>query len=213
MVDTPLTWAGGFGHYGTKQGVIVQGSEVGVAWPGLTGVTIEYDGGDVNATPADDQSAWITTSASKSLTPTINALDYPDALASLMGEASLSGNDSATAIYDLQTPTTGSFMFVTQRMGRGANDGEQKQDIIIMYNLRFAPSSRKLTTGSDDMVEFEFPATSSPIEFTVDGKTKSTSMLTIKAEDAKFDKAMADLQAGKLITPDIYLAYATPSGK
>jgi hypothetical protein len=209
-----LSWQQGYGHYGTKQGVLFVRDDAtvtdapGVAWSGLTEVEWTYDGGDVEATAADDVAAWFSTTGALSLTPTISAVNYPDEFQAVLGEALLDATGGAYV--DLQAKSSFDFAFITTREDRHTHT--KKGDIVIFYNMVASPADKDFTTGSEDLIEFAFDATSSPIEFTgLDTFTHTTSSMVIPADDPKYP-AVYDLifgteaETSKLVTPDMYLA-------
>ena len=139
---------------GTKKGVLyVQSGNAypkGVAWNGLTGFSIEPDGGDAEEIYADDIK-YLSIRATEDFGGTITAYTYPDEFMECDGSATL-----IPGVYiSQQNRKPFGFSCVTT-MGNDTEYNDHGYKIHLVYGCTAAPSSRDYQTINDSPEAIEF---------------------------------------------------------
>ena len=114
----------------------------GVAWNGLTTVTMSPEGAESNAVYADDIK-YLDLISAEELKFTIEAVTYPDEFAECDGTAEIS-----TGVYIGQQERA-KFAFCYSTKVGNDQDSEAGYKLHIVYNATAAPSERAYATVSD----------------------------------------------------------------
>lgn len=179
-----LTWdAEGNRLYetGTSQGVLYKFDTTnntygtGVAWNGLTAVTESPSGADETAMYADDIK-YLSLRGIEEFGATIEAYTYPEEFAECDGSATLT--DGVYAGQQTRVKFGFSFKSVVGNDNAGNDYGYK---LHIIYGATASPSERSYATVNDspEAITFSWEVTTNPVKFTHNGKTLSTSCITI----------------------------------
>lgn len=200
MANTPLVWDADsqrFYETGVRQGVVYPLSaegkyDKGEAWNGLTGVTENPSGADVNDLYANDEK-YLSMMSKEQLGLSIKAYTYPDIIAKLDGTAEL-----APGVYiGQQERKTFGFSYRTT-IGNDTDGNDHGYKLHLVYGCKLSPSDRDYQTVGDstDPIEFSWEVNTTPVA-TAPGFAK-TAMVTIdstKVDNAKL-KSLEDILYG-----------------
>lgn len=178
----------------------------GVAWNGLTTVTMSPEGAESNATYADDIK-YLDLISAEELKFTIEAVTYPDEFAECDGTAMISDG----VFIGQQERARFAFCYST-KVGND-QDSEAGYKLHIVYNAIAAPSERAYATVSDspETISFSWECSTTPIP--VRGRKPTAELIidSTKVPPEKLKKIEAKLygdESGQptLLTPDEVLA-------
>lgn len=177
---------------GTKKGVLyVQSGNAypkGVAWNGLTGFSIEPDGGDAEEIYADDIK-YLSIRATEDFGGTITAYTYPDEFMECDGSAAL-----IPGVYiSQQNRKPFGFSCVTT-MGNDTEYNDHGYKIHLVYGCTASPSSRDYQTINDSPEAIEFSWDIDTVPAPVTGH-KPTAHMEIDSTKFKETAAAAKLKA------------------
>lgn len=151
---------------GTKKGVLyVQEGNVyptGVAWNGLTGFSIEPDGGEANDIYADDIK-YLSLRSTENFKGTITAYTYPDEFAACDGSASLMDGVSIG-----QQPRKPFGFSYVSTIGNDTEFDGYGYKIHLIWGASVSPSSRDYQTINDspEAIEFSWEIDTIPVNVT-----------------------------------------------
>lgn len=151
---------------GTKKGVLyVQDGNAyptGVAWNGLTGFSIEPDGGDANDIYADDIK-YLSLRSTENFKGTITAYTYPDEFAECDGSASLMAGVSIG-----QQPRKPFGFSYVSTVGNDTEFDSYGYKIHLIWGASVSPSSRDYQTINDspEAIEFSWEIDTIPVNVT-----------------------------------------------
>ena len=154
---------------------------VGVSWNGLTGVTESPSGADPTDLYADDIK-YLSIRAAETFGGTIESYMYPEAVAVLNGEVSLM--DGVT----IGQQTRGSFgLSYRTIVGNDTELNNHGYKLHLIYGATMSPSERAYSTVNDspEAITFSNDFETTPITFTIDGKTYSSANITIDVTKLK----------------------------
>lgn len=142
---------------GVDHGVLYVGEQPGVAWPGLTSVEVEPDGGGAKSYYLDGEK-YLLVSESEEYAATINAFTYPN----LFTECD--GSRTVRAGLKLSQQRRKTFGFSYRTMVGNDQDVEAGYKIHLVYNALASPSSRSHTTANDrpELTPFSWAITTKP---------------------------------------------------
>ena len=204
MPDTfkRLTWdAVGEKLYetGTDRGVFypqVNGAyPKGVAWNGITGVTLSPSGADENKFYADNIK-YGSIRGAEDFGGTIKCYTYPDEFALCDGAAQ---GGAAGVIIGQQKRNPFGFCY-RSKIGNDADGMDHGYKLHLIYNATVSPSERDYQTVNDspEGIEFSYEFTTTPVPVTAIENAKPTALLEIdstKVDAAKL-KALEDVLYG-----------------
>lgn len=157
----------------------------GVAWNGLTAVTESPAGADPTDLYADDIK-YLSIRAAETLGGTIEAYMYPQAIAILNGEVELVEGMT------IGQQSRGSFgLSYRTVLGNDTKLNDYSYKLHLVYGATISPSERAYATINDspEAITFSFEFETTPVSFTVNEKTYSTSIITINVDRLGADKA------------------------
>lgn len=212
---TSLTWDKTGEHVyetGVSNGVLYKYDKAGktykagVAWNGLTTVTMSPEGAESNAVYADNIK-YLDLISAEELKFTIEAVTYPDEFAECDGTAAI-----AEGVYIGQQERA-KFAFCYRNKIGNDQDGEAGYKLHIVYNATAAPSERAYATVSDspEAITFSWECSTTPVPVTNRKPTAELIIDSTKVAPEKLKKIEAKLygdNAGQptLLTPDEVLA-------
>lgn len=164
----------------------------GAAWNGLTNVTESPSGADPTDLYADDIK-YLSIRAAETFGGTIESYTYPDEVAVLNGEVSL------TKGVNIGQQSRGSFGFCYRTIvGNDTQYNDYGYKLHLVYGCTISPSERSYGTVNDspEAITFSHEFESTPVTFTNQGKTYTTSIVTIDATklDANGKKNLVKLE-------------------
>lgn len=159
-----------FYETGTDRGVIypqkTDGTyDKGVAWNGLTGVTLSPSGGDENKIYADNIK-YVGLRAAEDFGATIEAYTYPDEFAICDGSA-----QPATGVtFGQQKRSPFGFSF-RSKIGNDTEFEDHGYKIHLIYNASVSPSEKGYSTINDspDAITFSWTLSTTPVQVTEPG--------------------------------------------
>nr|DAN32755.1 MAG TPA: tail tube protein [Caudoviricetes sp.] len=212
---TALTWDKTGEHVyetGVSNGVLYKYDKVGktykagVAWNGLTTVTMSPEGAESNAVYADNIK-YLDLISAEEMKFTIEAVTYPDEFAECDGTAAI-----AEGVYIGQQERA-KFAFCYRNKIGTDQDSEAGYKLHIVYNATAAPSERAYATVSDspEAITFSWECSTTPVPVTNHKPTAELIIDSTKVAPAKLKKIEAKLygdDSGQptLLTPDEVLA-------
>jgi len=212
---TSLTWDKTGEHVyetGVSNGVLYKYDKAGktykagVAWNGLTTVTMSPEGAESNAVYADNIK-YLDLISAEELKFTIEAVTYPDEFAECDGTAAI-----AEGVYIGQQERV-KFAFCYRNKIGNDQDGEAGYKLHIVYNATAAPSERAYATVSDspEAITFSWECSTTPVPVANRKPTAELIIDSTKVAPEKLKKIEAKLygdNAGQatLLTPDEVLA-------
>lgn len=212
---TSLTWDKTGEHVyetGVSNGVLYKYDKTGktykagVAWNGLTTVTMSPEGAESNAVYADNIK-YLDLISAEELKFTIEAVTYPDEFAECDGTAAI-----AEGVYIGQQERA-KFAFAYRNKIGNDQDGEAGYKLHIVYNATAAPSERAYATVSDspEAITFSWECSTTPVPVANRKPTAELIIDSTKVAPEKLKKIEAKLygdNAGMatLLMPDEVLA-------
>lgn len=179
---------------GTKKGVLyVQSGNAypkGVAWNGLTGFSIEPDGGDAEEIYADDIK-YLSIRATEDFGGTITAYTYPDEFMECDGSAAL-----IPGVYiSQQNRKPFGFSCVTT-MGNDTEYNDHGYKIHLVYGCTASPSSRDYQTINDspEAIEFSWDIDTVPAPVTGHKPTAHMEIDSTKFKETAAAEKLKDLE-------------------
>ena len=212
---TALTWDKTGEHVyetGVSNGVLYKYDKAGktykagVAWNGLTTVTMSPEGAESNAVYADNIK-YLDLISAEEMKFTIEAVTYPDEFADCDGTAEI-----AEGVYIGQQERA-KFAFCYRNKIGNDQDGEAGYKLHIVYNATAAPSERAYATVSDspEAITFSWECSATPVPVANHKPTAELIIDSTKVAPEKLKKIEAKLygdNSGRatLLTPDEVLA-------
>lgn len=180
------------------------GFEKGVAWNGLTNVTLSPEGAEPNDIYADNIK-YLSLMSAETLNATIEAYQSPVEFDVCDGTEELSATIKGVTIGQ-QERRRFAFAFRTKKGSDSASGSGYK--IHIIYGCLAAPAERAYETINDspDAMTLSWEVSTTPVEVIVNGKSKYTSLVTIDSACTKYDTIEAEL----IGTADKDAAYMDP---
>lgn len=153
----------------------------GVAWNGITGLTVSPSGAEANALYADDIK-YLNLLSAEEVGATIEAYTYPDAFGACDGSAALAPG----AFVGQQKRKTFCVAFKT-RVGNDEDGSDHAYKLHILYQCLASPSERAYATinESPEAITFSWEVSTTPIEVT---GFKPTAYVCIDSRTADPDK-------------------------
>lgn len=180
--------------------------KTGVAWNGLTTVTMSPEGAESNAVYADNVK-YLDLISAEEMKFTIEAVTYPDEFAECDGTAAI-----AEGVYIGQQERA-KFAFCYRNKIGNDQDSEAGYKLHIVYNATAAPSERAYATVSDspEAITFSWECSTTPVSVTNHKPTAELIIDSTKVTPMKLKKIEAKLygdDSGQptLLTPDEVLA-------
>lgn len=187
-----LKWDQPGEHYyenGVDHGVLfVEGSDgtfgEGVAWNGLTNVTLSPEGAEPNDIYADNIK-YLSLMSAETLSATIEAYQSPKEFDVCDGTEELSATVPGVTIGQ-QERRRFAFVFRTKKGSDSAAGAGYK--LHVLYGCLAAPSERAYETINDspDAMTLSWDVTTTPVPVTVNGVEKYTSLVTVDSDCAKY---------------------------
>lgn len=176
---------------GTSKGVLFDRDDdgsykTGVAWNGLTGVTLSPSGAEPTDLWADNMK-YLTMRSAEDLGATITAYTYPEEFEKCDGSASV------TKGMTIGQQTRRSFGLCFQTVvGNDVANNDYGYKIHILYGATASPSERAYQTINDspEAIEFSWELTTTPVA--VEGY-KPTALVEIDSTQFKEEQAKANL--------------------
>lgn len=212
---TALTWDKTGEHVyetGVSNGVLYKYDKAaktykaGVAWNGLTTVTMSPEGAESNAVYADNIK-YLDLISAEELKFTIEAVTYPDEFAECDGTAAI-----AEGVYIGQQERA-KFAFCYRNKIGNDQDSESGYKLHIVYNATAAPSERAYATVSDspEAITFSWECSTTPVPVANRKPTAELIIDSTKVAPEKLKKIEAKLYGDNsgqptLLTPDEVLA-------
>lgn len=212
---TALTWDKTGEHTyetGVSNGVLYKYDKAtktyksGIAWNGLTTVTMSPEGAESNAVYADNIK-YLDLISAEEMKFTIEAVTYPDEFAECDGTAAI-----AQGVYIGQQERA-KFAFCYRNKIGNDQDSEAGYKLHIVYNATAAPSERAYATVSDspEAITFSWECSTTPVPVANHKPTAELIVDSTKVESSKLKKIEAKLygdESGQptLLTPDEVLA-------
>lgn len=212
---TALTWDKTGEHVyetGVSNGVLYKYDKAtktykaGVAWNGLTTVTMSPEGAESNAVYADNIK-YLDLISAEEMKFTIEAVTYPDEFAECDGTAAI-----AEGIYIGQQERA-KFAFCYRNKIGNDQDSEAGYKLHIVYNATAAPSERAYATVSDspEAITFSWECSTTPVPVANRKPTAELIIDSTKVAPEKLKKIEAKLYGDNtgqpsLLTPDEVLA-------
>lgn len=204
---------------GTKQGVLYPMGEegtygTGVAWNGLTGVTLSPSGAEATKLYADDIN-YLSLYSAEEMGATVTAYTYPDEFAACDGSAELT---DGVYISQQERKTFGlCWRTILGNDTQGENHGYK---LHLLYGCKASPSEKAYATVNDspEAVEFSWEITTTPVNATGFKPTAYICIDSTKADPTKLveleKKLYGDDSAGtpSLPLPDEVKTLMTKSG-
>ena len=177
---------------GTKNGVLYLMSNnaypLGVAWNGLTAVTVSPEGAEATDLYADDIK-YLTMRSAENVKATIEAYTYPDAWAECDGSAF-----AATGVKIGQQPRkVFGFCWVTT-LGNDTLMDSYGYKIHILWGCTAAPSEKAYKTINDspEAITFSWEISTTPVPVTIQGENfRPTAYMEIDSTKADATKLTA----------------------
>lgn len=180
---------------GVDRGVLYLNDGTSVPWNGLT--SVDEEGGEGAAEYYVDGRPFLFLPKPKEFKATINALTYPDAFSSILGEVEI-----ADGMY-LDSQMGDSFGLSYRTKIYNAIQGENAgYKIHLVYNATVVPSAKSYQTTSDQVnpVEFSWPIQAVPV--IVEGyRPTAHVIIDTRHMDATPLDEIEDLLYGTLTTP------------
>lgn len=152
---------------GTKQGVLYTLNEggtygTGVAWNGLTGVTLSPSGAEATKLYADDIN-YLSLFSAEEMGATITAYTYPDDFAKCDGSAEL-----AEGVYAGQQDRATFGLCWRTVLGNDTEGESYGYKLHLLYGCKASPSEKAYATINDspEAVEFSWEVTTTPVNVT-----------------------------------------------
>lgn len=163
----------------------------GVPWVGITSVQESPSGADITNLYADNVK-YAQLQAAEEFGATVEAYTYPDEFAACDGSASLGTN--LGAVFGQQVRKMFGLSYRTEYTD--GETGQKYYKLHLVYGLNAKPSERAYETINDspDAITFSWEMSSTPVSFTEDGATYSTSIITVDSKTATA-KGLAALEA------------------
>lgn len=212
---TALTWDKTGEHVyetGVSNGVLYKYDKTaktykaGVAWNGLTTVTMSPEGAESNAVYADNVK-YLDLISAEEMKFTVEAVTYPDEFAECDGTATI-----AEGVYIGQQERA-KFAFCYRNKIGNDQDSEAGYKLHIVYNATAAPSERAYATVSDspEAITFSWECSTTPIPVANRKPTAELIIDSTKVAPEKLKKIEAKLYGDNtgqpsLLTPDEVLA-------
>nr|DAO92806.1 MAG TPA: tail tube protein [Caudoviricetes sp.] len=212
---TALTWDKTGEHVyetGVSNGVLYKYDKAGktykagVAWNGLTTVTMSPEGAESNAVYADNIK-YLDLISAEEMKFTIEAVTYPDEFAECDGTAAI-----AEGVYIGQQERA-KFAFCYRNKIGNDQDSEAGYKLHIVYNATAAPSERAYATVSDspEAITFSWECSTTPVPVANRKPTAELIIDSTKVAPEKLKKIEAKLYGDNsgqptLLTPDEVLA-------
>lgn len=212
---TALTWDKTGEHVyetGVSNGVLYKYDKTsktykaGVAWNGLTTVTMSPEGAESNAVYADNIK-YLDLISAEELKFTIEAITYPDEFAECDGTAAI-----AEGVYIGQQERA-KFAFCYRNKIGNDQDSEAGYKLHIVYNATAAPSERAYATVSDspEAITFSWECSTTPVPVANRKPTAELIIDSTKVAPEKLKKIETKLYGDNtgqpsLLTPDEVLA-------
>lgn len=212
---TALTWDKTGEHVyetGVSNGVLYKYDKAGktykagVAWNGLTTVTMSPEGAESNAVYADNIK-YLDLISAEEMKFTIEAVTYPDEFAECDGTAAI-----AEGVYIGQQERA-KFAFCYRNKIGNDQDSEAGYKLHIVYNATAAPSERAYATVSDspEAITFSWECSTTPVPVANRKPTAELILDSTKVAPEKLKKIEAKLYGDNsgqptLLTPDEVLA-------
>lgn len=212
---TALTWDKTGEHVyetGVSNGVLYKYDKAGktyktgVAWNGLTTVTMSPEGAESNAVYADNIK-YLDLISAEEMKFTIEGVTYPDEFAECDGTAAI-----AEGVYIGQQERA-KFAFCYRNKIGNDQDSEAGYKLHIVYNATAAPSERAYATVSDspEAITFSWECSTTPVPVTNRKPTAELIIDSTKVAPEKLKKIEAKLYGDNsgqptLLTPDEVLA-------
>lgn len=212
---TSLTWDKTGEHVyetGVSNGVLYKYDKTaktykaGVAWNGLTTVTMSPEGAESNAVYADNIK-YLDLISAEELKFTIEAVTYPDEFAECDGTAAI-----AEGVYIGQQERA-KFAFCYRNKIGNDQDSEAGYKLHIVYNATASPSERAYATVSDspEAITFSWECSTTPVPVANRKPTAELIIDSTKVAPEKLKKIEAKLYGDNsgqptLLTPDEVLA-------
>lgn len=212
---TALTWDKTGEHVyetGVSNGVLYKYDKAGktykagVAWNGLTTVTMSPEGAESNAVYADNIK-YLDLISAEEMKFTIEAVTYPDEFAECDGTAAI-----AEGVYIGQQERA-KFAFCYRNKIGNDQDSEAGYKLHIVYNATAAPSERAYATVSDspEAITFSWECSTTPVPVANHKPTAELIIDSTKVAPEKLKKIEAKLYGDNsgqatLLTPDEVLA-------
>ena len=197
---------------GVKHGVLykydktIKNYKNGVAWNGLTTVTMSPEGAESNAVYADDIK-YLDLISAEEMKFTIEAVTYPDEFAECDGTAAI-----AEGVYIGQQERA-KFAFCYVNTVGNDQDSNAGYKLHIVYNATAAPSERAYATVSDspEAITFSWECSTTPVPVAGRKPTAELIIDSTKVASEKLKKIEAKLYGDEtgqptLLTPDEVLA-------
>ena len=172
----------------------------GVAWNGLTKVSMSPEGAEANAQYADNIK-YLNLISAEELKFTIEAFTFPDEFGECDGTANL-----ATGVtIGQQDRATFGFCY-RSKVGNDQNS-EQGHKIHVVYNATAAPSEREFATVSDspEAIAFSWECSTTPVGVKNHKPTAELTIDTTKLESEKLTKLMNKLYGTASDEPTLLL--------
>lgn len=153
----------------------------GVAWPGITSISENPSGGDITNLYADN-GKYAQLQAAEEFGATVEAYMYPDEFAECDGSASLGTGLGAT--FGQQTRKMFGLSYRTEYFD--SETGTNYYKLHLVYGLNAQPSERAYETINDspDAITFSWEMSSTPVSFTMNNSSYSTSIVTVDSKTA-----------------------------
>lgn len=160
----------------------------GVAWDGMTKVSTNPDGGDLNKVWADGI-AYASLRGAVSYAASISCVNFPLEFDACIGNVQI----GTTGVYAHEQNGEVFRLAYRERL-TNAEKGDYGYRYHVVYNCMCDPSDSDAETDDDsiDAQEFQFDIKGTPITCTVGGKT-------INASEYTFDVNDADLKTNKIV--------------
>lgn len=146
-----------------------------VAWNGITGITESPEGAEPTDLYADNVK-YLTMRSAETLGGTIEAYMYPDEFGVCDGTADL----TAGVKVGQQNRKAFGLAYKTQ-VGNDTEGNDYGYKLHLIYGCTASPSEKAYQTINDspEANTFSWEFKSTPVDVTIDGKTKKTSIVTI----------------------------------
>lgn len=153
----------------------------GVPWTGITSVSESPSGADITNLYADNVK-YAQLQAAEEFGATVEAYTYPDEFAACDGSASL--GDGLGATFGQQSRKMFGLSYRTEY--QDGETGNKYYKLHLVYGLNAKPSERAYETINDspDAITFSWEMSSTPVTFTENGATYSTSIITVDSKNA-----------------------------
>lgn len=153
----------------------------GVAWNGLTNVTLSPSGAEANKQYGDNFN-YVTLYSAEEFGATIEAFTYPDEFAECDGSAEVT-----PGVKIGQQPRK-TFGFCYRSFEGNDTDGQEANEILhLIYGAKASPSERAYETVNDspEAITFSWELTTTPINVTIGDTSYKTATLEINLRKLK----------------------------